>query len=225
MMNPPPQYPYQPPPQPQKSNTGLIIGCAVGGFLLLFVCGGIGTALMLGKRAASHAAAFGTTYSTTTAATTVAPATTNAPYVDAAGKYEVTFPSGTPTTDTRVDPSAVGPVTTHLALVTAGGVTYIAGWSDFPFKPADQDATLDGAVNGATKAGTLLTSGKVTASGLHGREFTARLSASGITMRSTGRTFLDGKRLYQLNALVPEADFTTHEPEMQAFLKTFKLVP
>lgn len=223
MMQPPPQYPYQPPPPPQKSNTGLIIGCVVGGFILFFLCAGFGTAFWMTKRAASSVS----TYTTSATATSIAPmaTSTNAPWVDSSGGYEVTFPSGTPKTDTRVDPSAAGPVTTHLALVTTGGVTYISGWSDLPIKPLDADATLDGAVTGATKTGTLISSGKITASGLHGREFVAKLSASGITMRSTGRTFLDGKRLYQLNALVPEADFTTHEPEMSAFLLTFKRVP
>lgn len=124
----------------------------------------------------------------------------------------------------------------HLVTVADGNLTYVFSYHDLHAKPIDSKSTL-AAINGAVRGSVanvlgqlvdpvdlgLKTNPQSISQNEHvGRQFVCRFIQDKKLYIATGRVFLVGKRLYQLNCIMPEDMF---DPNLAArFLRSFKII-
>lgn len=113
------------------------------------------------------------------------------------GRYTVVFPGDPKIEQSKID-SAIGQLTTNIAILEKGALVYYVSYTDLPVGPETLDETrqaLDGSRDALLAGGhRLISESEVVVAGISARELL--MEKDGLVMR--GRVFYDKKRLYQL---------------------------
>lgn len=141
-------------------------------------------------------------------------------YRSAAGGYRVEFPD-TP----KIVPLDVqtkdGAKHLELPQVALGDLFFISNYADLSAAPANPQVYLDKSRDGsvANSKGTLRTSQRLTVGGLPARRFVFEKPPTSVVVHLT---VLSGKRLYQLESVVPAGQ--ENSAIVQHFIDSFALV-
>jgi hypothetical protein len=141
------------------------------------------------------------------------------------GRFSAVMPEK-PQTNVRDVDTTVG----KLALYTFGASNnigqYMISYADYPNEASgdtQREAVLDGVRGGVLKglAAELVSETRITLNGYPGRELRARKMSDGSELVFTWRTFLVGRRLFQLGVATSKVD--AESPDIQKFLTSFEL--
>jgi len=113
------------------------------------------------------------------------------------GRFTVVFPGDPKLEQSKVD-SAIGPLTTNLAILEKGPLVYYVSYTDLPVGPETPEETreaLDGSRDFLLAGGhKMISESEIIVAGLTARELL--MEKDGLVMRA--RAFYEKKRLYQL---------------------------
>ena len=135
------------------------------------------------------------------------------------GGFSVSMP-GTPKTETETKPSELGPYTSNLFTVTAGGNIYLVGYVDYqPSVRLNVQGEINATRDKFLKAvnGTLVAEKNITLDGHSGLEFTANI---GTTHFVSSKVYVVGQRPFQILAVTRQG---ADQTDANKFLSSFKL--
>lgn len=140
------------------------------------------------------------------------------------GRFNATMPSKPEPGSREVD-SAVGKLTVYTFAASNKTGYFMISYGDYPNEPtsANQEGVLGRVTSGVIKGlkAELISETKISLKGYPGREFRAKKTVEGNEVVFTWKTFLVGRRLYQLGVATNKID--ADSADLQKFFTSFQL--